>query len=95
MWRRSAARPRTAASGCRATIRAALFALVKAEGLAHTQVVVEGDDLGGSDLAASDVTASDWGATPHRMRHGARPVEEDDGTLYGDQPIPSAADDGY
>ena len=70
---------------------AQLFALVKAEGLGHTHVVVEGEDLGGQDLATSDVEAA-----PHRGHNRARGmVQDDDAALYSDQTMaaPLAADD--
>ncbi len=88
-----AALGRPASHGCVRLSRAhaaELFALVKAEGMAHTQVVVEGDDLGGAGLLASDLVA-----TPHRARHRLRDFE-DDGSLYPDEVAPSSsADDAY
>jgi hypothetical protein len=83
---------RPASHGCVRLSRAhsaELFALVKAEGMANTQVVVEGDDYGGADLTAS----SDLDPVPHRSRHRARVVQEDDGDLYSDQVVPPPADD--
>ena len=87
-----AALGRPASHGCVRLSRAhsaALFALVKAEGMAHTQVVVEGDDLGGAGIMASDIDA-----VPHRARHRVRAFE-DDGGLYSDEVAPPAlTDDG-
>ncbi len=88
---------RPASHGCVRLSRAhsaELFALVKAEGMGHTHVVVEGDDLGGQDLASSDLDA-----TPHRARHPARQtLQEDEDALSADQtalqPLP-ADDDSY
>lgn len=86
---------RPASHGCVRLSRAhsaELFALVKAEGLANTRVVVEGDDLGGADL-----TTAAYDAAPHRAHHRSRAVvQDDDGALYSDQtdlPPPAADDD--
>ncbi|MGI3899844.1 MAG: L,D-transpeptidase [Janthinobacterium lividum] len=89
-----AALGRPASHGCVRLSRAhsaELFALVKAEGMGHTQVVVEGDDLGGPDL-----TTAGYDAAPRRARGRIRAMEqEDDGALYSDQMAapPLAADD--
>lgn len=89
-----AALGRAASHGCVRLSRAhsaELFALVKAEGMGHTRVVIEGDDLGEPDLAAT----SDLDAVPHRARRRARAVE-DDGALYSDEVVPEpAAEDAY
>lgn len=81
-----AALGRPASHGCVRLSRAhsaELFALVKAEGMGHTQVVVEGDDLGGAGLVASDLDTA-----PRRSRHRARALENDDGGLYSDEVVP-------
>ena len=90
-----AALGRPASHGCVRLSRAhsaQLFALVKAEGLGHTQVVVEGDDLGGPGIAAADLDAA-----PHRSRRRAPALDEDEGGLYSDEVVPprSAEDDAY
>lgn len=81
-----AALGRAASHGCVRLSRAhsaALFALVKAEGMANTHVVVEGDDMGGSEgtMAAVDAAPYEDGYAPRRGRH--RPAPADD--FYADQ----------
>ena len=88
-----AALGRPASHGCVRLSRAhsaELFALVKAQGMGHTQVVVEGDDLG------ADLTTTADDAAPHRARGRVRAIEQDDdGMLYSDgtSAPPQAADD--
>ena len=86
-----AALGRPASHGCVRLSRAhsaELFALVKAEGMGHTQVVVEGDDLGGAGIVASDLDA-----TPRRARHGVRADDGDGGSLDADEVAPPALSD--
>lgn len=87
-----AALGRPASHGCVRLSRAhsaELFALVKAEGMAHTQVVIEGDDLDGAGIMASDLDA-----TPRRARHRVR-AQEEDGGLYSDEVAPPPPADDY
>ena len=87
-----AALGRPASHGCVRLSRAhsaELFALVRAEGMAHTQVVVEGEDLGGADLSTAD-----YDAAPHRTRGRARAMTQDDDASYPDgTAAPLASDD--
>jgi hypothetical protein len=88
-----AALGRPASHGCVRLSRAhsaELFALVKAQGMGHTQVVIEGDDLGGAGVIASDLDA-----TPHRVRHRARVPHDEEGGLYSDEDAPPPPADDY
>ena len=77
---------RPASHGCVRLSRphaAELFALVKAEGLGNTRVVIEGDGLGAEDAGATQPVDSAPGRTPYgRARHGQD--VDGDGGLYSD-----------
>ena len=86
---------RPASHGCVRLSRAhsaELFALVKAEGLGNTRVVVEGDDaVGTGEAAMADVDA----APPRARRRHRAAAPEDDGALYPDAAATAVPEDDY